>query len=139
MADVSVRTDVNAYRQTATLATVGTPVADGDGGWTQPLIALDPADWRCAIEAASVSSAERSFADTVIAQASYIMRGRFHSGITTKTQVQWTDRAGAVHTANVIDVDDPEGAGVETVIAVVEVMNGSAPVDNGWVQSGWMQ
>lgn len=136
---MTVITDVGAYRQTATLSILGTPVADGDGGWTSPIVAMDPSEWRCAIERASVSSAERSFSDTVIAQATYILRGRFHSGINTHTRVQWTDRAGVVHAANVIDVADPEGAGVETIVAVTEVVNGSTAVDTGWVQSGWVQ
>lgn len=119
---MSVLTDIGTYRQTATLSTAGTAVPDGDGGFTVTQVPLSPAEWRCAIEKASVASAERHFAATVIAQAKYIMRGRFHAGITTKTQIVWTDRAGVVHTANVIDVDDTEGAGVETVVAATEVV-----------------
>lgn len=136
---MSVRTTVGAYRQTATLSEASTPVADGDGGYAQSYVALDPAEWRCAIERSSVSSAERNFASTVIAQATHIIRGRFHSGISTDTRIQWSDRSGAVHIVNVIDVDDPEGAGVETVVAAVEIVNAVPPVDTSWVQSGWIQ
>lgn len=136
---MNVITDVGTYRQTATLSEASTPVPDGDGGYTQSYVALDPATWRCAIEKASVASAERTFGSTVIAQATHILRGRFHSGITTNTRIQWTDRAGDVHIANVIDVDDPEGAGVETVVAAAEVVNAVPPTDASWVQSGWIQ
>jgi hypothetical protein len=34
----------------------------------------------------------------------------------------WTDRAGVVHTGNVLDVIDVEGAGVQTMARVTEVV-----------------
>jgi len=119
---MTVTNAIGEYRQTATLSTPGTPVADGDGGFTQTPAPLSPATWRCAIEKATVRSAERHFASTVIAHGSYIMTGRFHSGITTKTTVVWVDRANVTHTANVVDVNDQEGAGVQTIVLAVEVV-----------------
>jgi len=113
---------IGELRQVVTLSNPGTPVADGDGGFTLTYTALDPEEWRCAIEKASVRAAERHFAATITAHASYIMRGRFHPGITTETRMVWTDRSGAEHTGNVLDVDDTEGAGVETVALVSEVV-----------------
>lgn len=137
---MSVRTNVSMYRQTATLSEPSTPTADGDGAYEQTYVALDPATWRCAIERATVTSAERHFAESVIAQATHVIRGRYHSGITTSTRVQWTDRAGTVHVANVIDEVDVEGAGVETIVAAVEVTNPVLPTDDtSWTQAGWMQ
>lgn len=136
---MTILTDVSAYRQLATLSQAATPVATSDGDYTTAFVALDPAEWRCAIERASVSSAERHFAATVIAQATHVLRGRFHSGITTGTRVQWSDRAGAAHLANVIDVVDAEGAGVETLVAAVEITNAVPPIDSTWVESGWIQ
>jgi hypothetical protein len=120
---MAVTLTLGALRQLGTLSTPGPPVPDGDGGFTQTSIPLDPPVWRFAIEKASVRSAERHFAATVIAQAAYILTGRFHPGITTQTRIAWVDRAGATHTANVLDVDDTEGAGVETVVAVSEVVD----------------
>lgn len=136
---MSVQTNVGTYRQSAALFAPTAPVADGDGGFTQTYVALDPAGWRCSIERASVSSAERTFAQTVIAQATHVLRGRYHSGITVATRVQWTDRAGAAHVADAIDVVDVEGAGVESAIAVAEVLNADPPINTGWVQGGWIQ
>jgi len=117
-----VTVDIGAMRQTGTLSNPGTPVPDGDGGFTQTYTALDPAEWRFAIEKASVRSAERHFAATVTAHASYIMTGRFHPDITTETRIVWVDRAGTTHTGNVLDVDDPEGSGVLTIALVSEVV-----------------
>lgn len=136
---MTVNVTIGAYRQTATLSEASTPVPNGDGGYSTSYVALDPATWRCAIERASVSNAERNFADTVIAQATHILRGRFHPEITTRTRIQWSDRNGDVHIANVIDSVDPEGAGVETIVAAVEVTNAVPPTDVSWVQAGWMQ
>jgi len=119
---MTVLLDTADFRQVAALTNPGAPVPDGDGSFTYPnAAALDPAEWRCAIEKASVRASERAFAATVIAQASHILRGRFHLGITTQTQVVWIDRVGVTHIANVLDVDDTEGAGVETVVLVSEV------------------
>lgn len=118
---MSVTLTLGALRQVMTLSAPGTPVADGDGGVTQTYTPLTPPTWRCAMAAASVRASERHFAATITAHASYILSGRYHPGITTQTRMVWTDRSGAVHTANVLDVADTEGAGVETVALVSEV------------------
>ena len=120
---MAVTVTIGDLRQVGTLSNPGTPVADGDGGFTQTYTALDPEEWRFAIERASVRAAERHFAGAVIAHGTYIMRGRFHPDITTQTRIVWTDRSGAEHTGNVLDVDDTEGAGVETVVLVSEVVD----------------
>lgn len=119
---MSVNLVLGELRQLATLYGPGTLVPDGDGGYTSTPSRLTPAEWHCSIEKATVRSSERRFAATVIAQATHILTGRYHSGITTKTTLTWVDRAGALHNANVLDVDDTEGAGVETVLAVSEVV-----------------
>jgi hypothetical protein len=119
---MAVTIDIGSLRQVVTLSGPGAPVADGDGGYTQTFAPLDPPTWRAAIEAASVRASEAHFAATITAHASYILTGRYHPGITTQTRLVWTDRSGEVHTANALDVDDTEGAGVETVVLVSEVV-----------------
>jgi head-tail adaptor len=119
---MAVRVPIGALRQLGTLSSPGAAASDGDGGFTRTYAPLNPAAWRFAIERATVRSVERQFAGTVIAQASYILTGRFHSGITTETRIVWVDRAGVTHTSNVLAVDDTEGAGVQTVVLVSEVV-----------------
>ena len=119
---MAVTIDIGSLRQVGTLSNPGTPVPDGDGGFTQSYTPLNPAEWRFAIEVASTRAAERHFAATVTAHAAYILTGRFHPDIDTKTRILWTDRSGYVHTGEVLDVDDTEGAGVETVVLVSEVV-----------------
>lgn len=118
---MSVSLVLGELRTVCSLSVAGTTVPDGDGGFTQASVPLSPPTWRCAIEKASARASERKFAATVTAHATYIMSGRYHPGITTETIVTWVDRGGTTHVANVLDVDDTEGAGVETVIAVSEV------------------
>jgi hypothetical protein len=118
---VTVTLQLGKLRQTVTLSGPGTPAADGTGGYTLTYSALNPATWRAAIEKATVKKAEKHFGETVLTHAMYILSGRYHSGIDNQTRMVWTDRGGVVHTANVLDVNDSEGAGVETVVLVSEV------------------
>ena len=136
---VSVTIDAGLLRQTATLSSPAAPVADGDGGYTTAFVSLNPYEWRCAIDRATASNANRHFAASVIAYATHILRGRFHPDISTGTRIEWTDRNGDSHTADAVDVVDTEGAGVETVVAAVEQTAPVVPVDNQWVQGGWVQ
>lgn len=98
-----------------------TTVSDGIGGFTETWAAANPSEWWFAIERASVRASERLFAGTVLTHGSYILSGRHHEEMSTDSRVSWVDRAGVTHTANVLDVTDPEGAGVETVILVSEL------------------
>jgi hypothetical protein len=118
-----VTIQIGSLRQVATLENPGPPVMDGDGSYTQSYVPLNPPTWRCAIEKASVQQSEKHFASTVLSHATYIFSGRFHPQISSllPTRIQWTDRAGIVHTGTVLDVNDTEGAGVETVLLVTEV------------------
>ncbi len=136
---MSVTIDAGILRQTATLTARGTPQADGDGGYSTGYLALDPAEWRCAIDRASAANANRHFAASVIAYATHIIRGRFHPSISTATRIVWTDRNGDSHTADVVDAVDTEGAGVETIVAAVEQTD-PVPPDQGesWVAGGWI-
>lgn len=108
-------------RNLVTVETPGSPVADGDGGFTLAYTAAAQPQWWAAIQTATTRAAERIFAGTVTAHATYILNGRFHPEIGMQTRLSWTDRAGVRHVANVLDVIDSEGQGVETVVLVSEV------------------
>ncbi len=118
---MSITLNLGKLRNIATLFGPGPAVPDGLGGYTQTDVPLDPPEWWCGIEKAALRAAERRFAAAVTAKATHIFSGRFHEGITAQTIVTWTDRAGVLHRGNVLDYDDTEGAGVETVALVSEV------------------
>lgn len=112
--------DIGSLRQRVTLE-APTTTSDGAGGYVETWVPIAPSPWWAAMQRASQAAIEKRFAGTVIAHASYIFNGRFHPGITMQTRLTWTDRAGEIHVANVLDLDDVEGAGVETIVLCSEI------------------
>jgi hypothetical protein len=114
---------IGQHRHPVTLSTPTAPVPDGDGGYTQTYTPLAPSPWWCAITPAprTARTAETTGSDTVTAHATHVLTGRSHPGITSQTRLVWTDQAGRVHTAEALDVQDPAGTGVETVVLASEV------------------
>jgi len=120
---VAVSISLGSLRNVATVTKpTGVRTIDAGGGYIDEYGPLDPPRWNCAIATATVKLVERMFAATVIAQATHVLSGRFNPGITTKSRVTWVDRAGTTHTANVLDFNDTDGAGVETVALVSEIL-----------------
>jgi head-tail adaptor len=113
--------NLGSQRNLVTVENPGAPAADGDGGFTLTYAAASQGQWWAAISTASARVAERVFSSTITGHANYILTGRFHPEIGLQTRLTWTDRAGAVHVSNVLDVNDTNGAGVETVALVSEI------------------
>ena len=113
---------IGELRQNASLTGPGVPTPDGDGGYTYTYAPLNPAQWRCAISKVTVKNSERFFSATIIAKATHIVTGRYHPGINAKTRITWVDYGGVTHVGNVLVTDDTEGAGVETVALVSEIV-----------------
>lgn len=107
---------IGSHRHVVTLANPAAAVADGDGAYTQAFVALEPATWRCAIAPATARNLERLVAGTVIATATHLLTGRYHSGITTKTKVTFKSRSFSV-----VGVVNREERNIETVAICVEV------------------
>lgn len=99
----------------------GAPVSDGDGGFTLTYSAAMQPTWWASIERAGQQKAARVFSDTTLSHATHLLQGRFHPQLITKSRVTWTDRSSVLHTADVLDVDDVQGRGVETVALVSEI------------------
>lgn len=114
--------NVGRLRTLMTVQSPGATVPDGDGGFTQTPVATSPPTWRVSIAKASQRSGERLFASTVLAHATHIVSGRYNSTIVPQMRLTWTDRSGRVHQANVLDVDDTDGAGIETVALIGEII-----------------
>jgi Concanavalin A-like lectin/glucanases superfamily/Phage head-tail joining protein len=80
-------TAIGEYRHRVTLGNPGNPVPDGDGGYTETFAPLDPPEWDCSIQAASTRDLESIGAGTVLSQATHLLKGRYHPGITTESRV----------------------------------------------------
>jgi head-tail adaptor len=113
---------IAARSQKVRLEIPGAPVMDGDGGFTQTWHALYPPALKASIQPATQRDLERLAAGTVLSTATHIAVMPFHPGITTKTRVTWTDRAGRLHRANVTGVDTPNGLCIDTVAVLAEIV-----------------
>lgn len=88
--------DIGALRHRITLENPGTPVPDGDGGYTEAWTALSPATVNASIVPATAKDLERVVAGTVMATATHIVTMRYHNGVTTKTRVTFGTRVFSV-------------------------------------------
>jgi head-tail adaptor len=95
---------IGAYRHVVTLAGLGAPVPDGDGGYTIGPAPLDPPTWHCSIDPATQRELEQVSAGTVITTASHIVRGRWRPDITTETQL--TFRGRTLHVTSVRNLEE---------------------------------
>jgi len=111
--------NVGENRNLVTVENPGPQVPDGEGGYTQSYVKDKP--WRAAIQKATVRLSESRFSSTVLAHATHILIGRYHKGISTHSRLTWTDFGKRVHVANVLDVNDLDGAGVESDVLVSEI------------------
>jgi head-tail adaptor len=109
---------IGAYRHRVTLSAPAPPVPDAGGGYTEtPWAPLNPAKWNCAIGQASGRTLESIGAGTVTAQASHVIRGRYHPGITTETRITFGARL-----LSVVFVANPDERNIETIVVAVELV-----------------
>ena len=120
---MKARTAIGTHRHLVTVQGPGTPVPDGDGGFTTAWVALTPATWRVSIEPATAKDLERVAASTTISTASHIVTGRYHPGVTTSARLVFGTRAFSV-----IGVSDPEERHVRTIALAVELLDAPAVV-----------
>ncbi len=93
----------------------GTPVPDGDGGYTETWAALRPPTAKASIETATVARLERIGFGTVSSAATHILMFPYHAGVTTKTRILFGDRV-----FHVLGADDLLQQHVTTVALVTE-------------------
>jgi head-tail adaptor len=108
---------VGRYRHVVRLESPGDPVPDGDGGYTESWAPLNPATWACMIRPANARDLETIGAGTVLSQATHVVEGRYHAGITTETRLI---RDGRV--LNVIYVGNRAERGITTDLICAEVI-----------------
>lgn len=116
---------VGEYRHLVHLDAPGDPVPDGDGGYTEGFAPLTPPMWYCAIAPANARDLERIAAGAVVSQASHLVRGPFHQGITTETRITFTDTAYTPprdRVLNVIAVTNREEREIVSELICAEVI-----------------
>ena len=115
----SLQTSINQKDQRVTLQTLGPAVPDGDGGWTQEPIDLDPPIVQASITPAGRTTLEHVVAGTVLSQATHLVTIWYHPQVNTKTRV---GIVGTARTMNVLAVADPNERHVELNLVCAEVV-----------------
>jgi hypothetical protein len=112
---IGPRTSIAERPHLVSLLGPGALVPDGEGGWTETPVPLDPPRWYCQIRPATVRDLESLTVSTIVAQATYVLTGPYHPGITTQTTIQFRARTFYVN-----DVQTPDELEAETVAFCTE-------------------
>lgn len=92
-------------RHRVTLDEPGPQVPDPDGGWMDTWVPLTPPTWFAAITQPTIrahATYEGVGGGSVIAQATHIITGHYHPGISTQTRITYGARTfNALYVANV--------------------------------------
>jgi hypothetical protein len=83
-------------RHLVTLDRPGAPVSDGDGGFSQGWVPLDPPTWFCSIDPLPLSEQERRVHQTITASRVVVLAGAWHPGIGIETRVTFGARRFSV-------------------------------------------
>lgn len=86
---------IGTLRHYVTLENPAT-VPDGEGGYTQTWVPLNPPRMKAAIEPATARDLERAVSSTVLSTASHVVTMRYHSGVTTETRIRFGSRIFSV-------------------------------------------
>jgi len=108
---------IGTYRHRVTLGNPGDPVPDPDGGWQETFTPLTPPNWDCSIQQAAARTLEAIGAGSVVAQATHLLRGRYHPGVTTQTRVTFNTR-----TFSVLYVSNRDERNTETDLVCAELV-----------------
>lgn len=110
-------TTIGHYRHTVTVESPTAGLPDAAGGWTETWTPLDPPTWDCAIQAASVRDLESIGANTVMAQATHLIRGRYHAGLTTQARLVFDGRI-----FHIVYLNNRDERQLETILVCAEII-----------------
>lgn len=99
-----------------TLQNPGTPVPDGDGGFTTPWMNLVPPVVFARITPATARDLERVTAGTVLTTASHLVAIPYMPNVSPKTRILFGQRV-----LQISGVQNPEERNVELLLACIEV------------------
>jgi head-tail adaptor len=108
---------IGQNRHRVLLETPGVPVQNPDGGYTDTWTPLDPPEWNCSIQPVTSRDLESIAGGTILAQATHVVKGRYHPGITTQTRLTFATR-----TLNVVYAANRDERQIETDLICAEVV-----------------
>lgn len=114
---IAPKTNIADRPHRVTLQNPGPAVPDGDGGSTQTWMDLVPPTLSMKISPATAVDLERVAAGTVLSTNTYIVKGPYHSQVSTQTRLLYDGR-----TFNVTGGGSPEERQVEMELVAVEIV-----------------
>jgi head-tail adaptor len=78
---------IGSFRHRVTFQDPGPAVPDGVGGYSQEWEDLAPPTWFVSITPAAAHDLERIASGSVVTSTTYLVRGRYHRGVSTKTRM----------------------------------------------------
>lgn len=118
MSPVSSPLPAGLRRHTVVLQNPGSPVPDGDGGFTLSWTDLAPRIMQASIQPATARDLERVAAGSVLSSATQIVTIPYHAQVTTKTRITFNGR-----TLNVTGVANPDERNKELILACTELVS----------------
>jgi len=103
-----------------TLENPGGSVPDGEGGFIEGWLPLDPPEMYASIVPATQSDLERTVAGTVISSATHVIEVPYHPGVTVQTRLRYSEPTRPERTFQVTAVRNPEEADRDLVIVAEE-------------------
>jgi len=79
--------ELGTYSARVRFQNPGPVTPDGDGSYVETWIDTSPAAWKVNVTQATTADLERLAAGTVISSATYIVEGKLHPQVTTKTRM----------------------------------------------------
>ena len=122
MSLIGLRSSIAHRHKRITLQAPGAAVPDGDGGYTQAPVPLNPPVTFGHVRPAGARDLERIAAGTVISQASHLVSLPFHPGVTTTTELHVEDFPNPDRRFAVITVLNPDERNAELELLCAEVV-----------------
>jgi head-tail adaptor len=96
-----------------------TTAPDPDGGYLEVWVPLDPPDWHCSIQAASLRDLQRISGGAINATATHLLRGPYHAQLAANARIRFGDR-----TFDVQSVHDRDQRQIELEVICHELTSG---------------
>ena len=102
----------------------GGMVPDGDGGYTEGVVPLDPPQMFARIQPASQADLERVMAGAPQTTATHLVSMPYHPGVTVQAQLLVEDHPRPERLFEIVYISNPEERDAEMVLVCAEVLHG---------------
>jgi len=117
---IGTRAAVALRQKRIGLTMPGVPVPDGDGGYTETEVALNPPALWAHVRPASVRDIEQIAGSTTLPTATHLVTVPYHPGITTETVIALENHPQPPRVLKVVFVGTPDERNADLVLVCAE-------------------